>query len=281
MPELPDVEIVARTLRRRIRGRRIGRVRVLTPSTVRSPDPATFVRLLRGRRVRAVARRGKYLLIGLDGDLTLVVHLRMTGDLVMTRPTAPAHPHTRVIFEITRLHLRFVDLRRFGHMDLLTPRGLARFPGLARLGVEPLGPEFTLGRFRALLRGRRGALKALLLRQDLVAGIGNIYADEILWLARLHPARTAAGLGPASVARLHRAIRTVLTRAVEGLSRYGHPVGRFLEARDRDGVCPRCGRPLAVERIAGRTTYFCPQCQRRQRGAKAAKARSVRIKLVR
>lgn len=267
MPELPDVETLARMLRRRIRGRRIRRVRVLTPSTVRSPDPATFTRMLRGRRVRMVDRRGKYLLLGLSGDLTLVTHLRMTGDLVVTRPAAPTHPHTRVIFEIDGLHLRFVDLRRFGHMDLLTPQGLARFPGLARLGVEPLGPEFTLSRLRALLRGRRGALKVLLLRQDLVAGIGNIYADEILWLARLHPGRGAAGLGPTSVARLHRAIRTVLARAVEGLSRYGRPVGRFLDARDRDGVCPRCGRPLAVERIAGRTTYFCPHCQRHRGSA--------------
>lgn len=262
MPELPDVETVARMLRRRVRGRRIGRVRVLTPSTVRSPDPVTFARVLRGRRVRTVDRRGKYLLIGLDGDLTLVVHLRMTGDFATTRPGAPVHPHTRVIFEINHTHLRFVDLRRFGHMDLLTPRGLARFPALARMGIEPLSPEFTLDRFRTLLRGRSGALKALFLRQDLIAGIGNIYADEILWQARLHPGRSAAGLGPKSVARLHRAIRTVLARAVEGLSRYGHPVGRFLDAREAEGRCPRCRRPLAAQRIAGRTTYFCRFCQR-------------------
>lgn len=262
MPELPDVETVAAMLRRRVRGKRIRRVRLLTPSTVRSPDPGTFTRLLRGRLVRSIGRRGKYLLIGLDGGLTLVAHLRMTGDFEVTAPQAPVHPHTRVIFELDGRHLRFTDQRRFGHMDLLTPRELSQFPGLARLGIEPLGPQFTLAKFRELVRSRRGTVKALLLRQDLIAGIGNIYADEILWRARLHPARRIEPLRPDRLTLLYQTIRTVLRTAVAGLSRYGRPVGRFLDAREQDGRCPRCGRPLAVDRIAGRTTYFCRTCQR-------------------
>ncbi|MGH2399744.1 MAG: Fpg/Nei family DNA glycosylase, partial [bacterium] len=237
-------------------------VRILTPSTVRSPSARAFARLMRGRRVLRIDRRGKYLLIGLDGNLTLVAHLRMTGDFEVTPPTRPIHPHTRVIFEIDGRHLRFTDLRRFGHMDLLTPQGLSRFPGLIRMGIEPLGPEFTLAKFRELTRGRRGAVKALLLRQDLIAGIGNIYADEILWRSRLHPARRIESLRPARLALLYRTIRSVLRTAVAGLSRYGRPVGRFLAARDRDGQCPRCGRPLTTARIAGRTTYYCRTCQR-------------------
>jgi len=262
MPELPDVETVAAMLRRRVRGKRIQMVQLLTPSTVRSPDPATFTRLLRGLRLQRIDRRGKYLLISLDGDLTLVVHLRMTGDFEVTDPKAPIHPHTRVVFEIDRRHLRFIDQRRFGHMDLLTPQGLSQFPGLARMGVEPLGPQFTLEKFRQLAAARRGAVKALLLRQDLVAGIGNIYADEILWHARLHPARRMESLRPDRITLLYRTIRTVLRTAVSGLSRYGRPYGRLLAAREQNGHCPRCGRPLAIDRIAGRTTYFCRTCQR-------------------
>lgn len=262
MPELPDVETVAAMLRRRVRGKRIRRVRLITPSTVRSPDPATFIRLMRGRRVRGIDRRGKYLLIGLDRDLTLVAHLRMTGDFEVADHQTPIHPHTRVIFEMDGRDLRFVDLRRFGHMDLLTPGALSEFRGIARMGIEPLSPEFTLEKFRALLARKRGGLKAFLLRQDVIAGIGNIYADEILWRARLQPSRPLESLRADRNAQLYRTIRTVLRTAVAGLSRYGRPVGRFLDARDVDGRCPRCGRLLMVERIAGRTTYYCKTCQR-------------------
>lgn len=261
MPELPDVETVARRLRRTIGGRRITGVRVLTPSTVRSPSVHQFVRELSRRLVRAVDRRGKYLLIRLSGSRTLVVHLRMTGDFVLAAGADPVHPHARVILQFGRADLRFIDQRRFGHMDLL-PSG-AEFGPVARLGLEPLGPSFTVERWRALLRGRRGTIKSLLLRQDLIAGIGNIYADEILWQARLHPARQAHRLKPEEVTRLHGIVRRVLRRAVTHLSRYGRPVGRFLEVRgERDAPCPRCGHLIRAGIIAGRTTYFCPNCQR-------------------
>jgi len=261
MPELPDVETVARRLRRTVGGRRITGVRVLAPPTVRSSPPRRFVRELTGRTVRTVDRRGKYLLIRLSGALTLIVHLRMTGDFELVPHAAPVHPHTRVILRFGRADLRFTDQRRFGHMDLAPSE--AEFGPVAELGLEPLGPSFTPGRWRALLRGRRGTIKSLLLRQDLIAGIGNIYADEILWQARLHPARPAHRMRQAEVGRLYRSIRRVLRRAVTHLSRYGRPVGRFLEVRgERDMPCPRCGRPIRAASIAGRTTYFCPHCQR-------------------
>jgi formamidopyrimidine-DNA glycosylase len=262
MPELPDVETLARRIHRRVRGTRIRAVRLLTPSTVRHPDSAAFQRRLRGRRIMAVSRRGKYLLFALSGDLTVAVHLRMTGDFELTRPDAPLSPHTRVIFKAEGIDLRFTDLRRFGHMDLLTPAQRAQFPGLRTLGIEPLDAAFTSARFRELIGRRRLGVKALLLRQDLIAGIGNLYADEILWQARLHPSRTTDTLTPREVARLHRMIRVVLGRAVRHLSRYGRPVGAFLDVRERNGHCPRGHGPLLVARIAGRTTYFCPRCQR-------------------
>jgi formamidopyrimidine-DNA glycosylase len=262
MPELPDVETLARKLHRRVRGMRIRSVVLLTPSTVRHPDPAAFRRRLRGRRITAVNRRGKYLLFELSGELTLAVHLRMTGDFELARPDVPLSPHTRVVFTADGSDLRFTDLRRFGHMDLLTPAQRERFAGLSKLGIEPLDAAFTPRRLRELVGRRRLGIKALLLRQDLIAGIGNLYADEILWQARLHPSRTTDTLTARQMALLHRTIRRVLTRAVRHLSRYRRPVGAFLDARDRNGLCPRGHGPLRIERIAGRTTYFCPRCQR-------------------
>lgn len=265
MPELPDVETVVRALRRRAVGRRIEHVSILSPSTVRSPRPRLFARRVRGRTIRAVGRRGKYLLIDLDGRLMMVAHLRMTGDFVVAAPGEPRPPHTRVVFALDGRELRFIDQRRFGHIDLIDvtrPGALAEWDGLRHLGAEPLDPAFTLTRFREIVRGRRGALKALLLRQDLIAGIGNIYADEILFRARLRPSRSIASLRPAQVARLYRAIRTALGRAVDSLSRYGKPVGKLIAARERGGTCPRCRRKLHIARVGGRTTYYCAFCQR-------------------
>jgi len=262
MPELPDVEALARRLRRAVGGRRISHVRILSASTVRSPAPGLFTRRLRGRRIGRIRRRGKYLLIDLDGALTLVVHLRMTGDFALAPRPSPLPPHTRVIFGVDGDDLRFIDQRRFGHMDLLPTRALKKFQGLRNLGEEPLGPGFTRAKLRALLRGRRGALKGLLLRQDLIAGIGNLYADEILFRARLLPTRTAGSLRPAELRRLHETVRTVLRRATAALSRNGRGVGRLLDNRERGGVCPRCGRELSAARVAGRTTFFCRFCQR-------------------
>jgi formamidopyrimidine-DNA glycosylase len=261
MPELPDVETVRRTLHRSIVGRRIARVTVLSPSTIRVPAPRLFARRLRGRKIEAVHRRGKYLLIGVERAATLLVHLRMTGDFVVVPRTTPREPHTRVVFSLNGDELRFIDQRRFGHMDLL-PTAELRTSALARLGVEPLDRGFTPAEFRRRLGGRHGALKALLLRQDVIAGIGNLYADEILFQARLHPARRADSLRPREVTRLYGAVRSVLRRATTALSRYGRAVGALLAARRPGGACPRCRRPLTARPIAGRTTFFCASCQR-------------------
>jgi formamidopyrimidine-DNA glycosylase len=262
MPELPDVESLARMLRRRIVGRRIDRISVLDPSVVRSPHSSTMVRRLRGRAIEGVGRRGKYLLVCLDGGAILVGHLRMTGDFAVVPSGKPMHPHTRLVLGLDGNDLRFVDQRRFGHVDLVPARALGGFAPLRRLGAEPLDPAFTLARFRHLLGGRRGALKGLLLRQDLIAGIGNLYADEILFQARLLPRRPVGSLGPAELRRLHRAIRGVLRRGVAALSRRRRVEGDLFGVRARGGACPRCGRPLRTATVGGRTTYFCVRCQR-------------------
>jgi formamidopyrimidine-DNA glycosylase len=261
MPELPDVETVRRMLQRTVGGRRIGRVTVLSPSTVRSPAAPLFARRVRGRRIEGVHRRGKYLLLELEGAVTLLVHLRMTGGFAVAPRTATRDPHTRVVFSLNGEELRFIDQRRFGHMDLL-PTAELHTSGLRRLGAEPLDRRFTLAAFRGMLRGRRGTLKGLLLRQDVVAGIGNLYADEILFQARLNPARRVESLRPSGLARLHTTIRGVLRRATTALSTGRRPPGALLAAREPDGPCPRCGRPLATARVAGRSTYYCRACQR-------------------
>jgi len=272
MPELPDVESVARRLHRAAAGRRVTRVEVPDRSVVRSPAPRQFAGQLRGRRIEAVRRRGKYLLMNLSGGLLLVGHLRMTGDFTVVDRRAPRRPHTRLVLGVGGDDIRFVDQRRFGHVDLIAARAAAAFPGLRTLGVEPLGPAFSLDRLRALIGRRRGSLKAFLLRQDLIAGIGNIYADEILFRARLHPARGLDTLTADQVRALHRAIRGVLRRAIAALSRRGRAVGELAEVRKRGGACPRCGGPLRSETVGGRTAYFCPRCQRPPRRAPAPRA---------
>ncbi len=272
MPELPDVETVADRLRRTITGQRIIGVRVPDHSTIRSPRPRLFIKRLTGRSVRRVDRRGKYLLVRLNPPATLAVHLRMTGDLQIVSPTTPVDRHTRVVVRFDGLDLRFIDQRRFGHMDLVSAEG--EFEPVARLGIEPLAPSFTKNRWEAILRRRRGSIKSLLLRQDLVAGIGNIYADEILWKARVHPAQSVDRLRRKEVIRLHQTIRRVLSHAVTSLVQHGRYMGRFLQIRDKKNArCPRCRRPIISARIAGRTTYFCSHCQRRGGRGRALKSR--------
>jgi formamidopyrimidine-DNA glycosylase len=262
MPELPDVEDVARRLRGAVGGRRVTRVDVVDRSVVRSPGLRTFVRRLRGRRIHDVNRRGKYLLVHLGDGLVMAAHLRMTGDFVVTPRREARRPHTRLVLGMNGIDVRFVDQRRFGHVDLLDGDALETFAGLQSLGVEPLSAAFSLDRLRQLVSGRRGTLKAFLLRQDLIAGIGNIYADEILFQARLHPARRLETLRPTQIGALYRSIKTVLRRAVAALAHGRRPVGQLIAIRERGGRCPGSDTPIRIATIAGRTTYFCPDRQR-------------------
>ena len=214
----------------------------------------------------------------------MVGHLRMTGDFVVVARRERLRPHTRLVLGLGARDLRFVDQRRFGHVDLIAAGALETFPGLRALGVEPLTPAFSLDRLRALVDDRRGALKGFLLRQDLIAGIGNIYADEILFQARLHPGRPLRSLRSPQVRALHRSIRAALRRGIAALSGRGRLAGRrprkrlevlrrrgrrssvregdLVAVREKGGACPRCGAPLRVTTVAGRTTYFCRRCQR-------------------
>ena len=299
MPELPEVETIRRQLEPELRGRRIERLEVLDPRWSRPTDPRQLEEELSGRRVESLARRGKYLLLGLEGDMTLVMHLRMTGNLLLVdeedlvaavdeeafEPAGDRFLRARFLLDDGR-ELRFSDARRFGEAFLLPNAAVEdRFHG--RLGIEPLSDEFTVEAIERIAAGRRAPLKSFLLDQAGIAGIGNIYADEALWRAELHP------LSPAgSMRRQHaEALREGVIAALRaGLEEGGASIDDYLDSRGERGTmqeeflvhtregepCYRDGTPIRRIVVGGRSTYFCPDCQVRLRRRPRPRARARR-----
>jgi formamidopyrimidine-DNA glycosylase len=264
MPELPEVETVVRTVAPRLVGRESRRARFISRLVLLGNARTTAGRL-RGRRVEAVRRHGKFIVVELDGGLTLTIHLGMTGSLLWNGEPGP---HARAVFELDAGRLVYDDPRQFGRIEL-GPSLPAR---AARLGPDAL--EITVREFAVRLAARRGRIKPLLLDQKLLRGLGNIYADEALFRARIHPLTEAARLGPARVARLHRAIQEVLSAAVAA---GGSSVSDYVDADGRAGLfqvqhqvygregqpCARCGSAIRRIVVAQRGTHYCPRCQRR------------------
>ena len=275
MPELPEVETIRRRLEPLLSGRKIVRVEINDPRLTR-PVPANELAAgLSGERIEVLDRRGKYLLVRLESGLTLVIHLRMTGSLRHRRAGAEQVAHERARLELDDgSELAYRDVRRFGTWHLLAPDELEEYLN-ARVGPEPLAPEFTPELLGERLAGRRAPLKAALLDQRTLAGLGNIYVDEALWRAKLHPARPAGSLGKPALIRLHDGIRETLhagiARQGATLRDYALPSGESGSMQDefrvygREGEpCERCGAAISKTRIAGRGTWFCPRCQRRR-----------------
>lgn len=288
MPELPEVELVRRGLTATIVGRCIEAVEVRSPKTMLA-SPETLKRSVLQRSVTAVGRRGKVLIVDLDGGAHLLVHLMMTGQFVLSEGDRAlftgGHPSrsmlgpmpnltTRVIFRLAGDRtLHFNDGRLFARMRVLDDAGLAADPFLRRLGPEPLGDRFTAAGLRAQLeRHPRAPIKGVILDQSVVAGVGNIYANEALHLARIHPARPAGSLTAVEARRLHRAIRRILALAVEtgATSRVEYTdhgqaaTGYLARARvfQREGQpCSVCGTAIERIRVVGRATDICPRCQ--------------------
>ena len=270
MPELPEVETIARGLAHKIVGKTIADIEVFTDFVV-SPAPKRFVKTLRGERIEYVSRRGKFVVVGLSSGRMLTVHLRMTGRLVVHGDlNGERYPYTNVAFGFTDgTRLSFSDVRKFGRMRIVAPRDAWD----AELGDEPLSEDFTLERFGELLHGRQTPIKVFLLDQRRIAGIGNIYACEALWEARIHPRRPAGSLSPKRRARLLEALGAVLRRAIH---MGGSSIDDYVDA---DGVrggfqnelsiygragkaCPRCGNPITRTVMAQRGTWWCRKCQR-------------------
>jgi formamidopyrimidine-DNA glycosylase len=268
VPELPEVETIRAQLAPRLEGRRLARVEILDPRLTRPRDRVAVAAQLEGARVIGVERRGKYLLVRLDDERELLVHLRMTGSFGF----APA-THERAVLELddgSRLVYR--DVRRFGTWLVLEGADLDAYLA-AKNGPEPLGPRFTASWLAEQLARRRAAIKAVLLDQRVVAGLGNIYADEALWHARIGPLRPANELSAEEVSRLHRALRAALRTGIarqgSTLRDYATPDGtsgtmqREFRAYGREGEpCDRCGTPIAKTHAGGRGTWYCPRCQR-------------------
>jgi len=282
VPELPEVEIIRRGLDQFVVGRRIEDVQVLHPRAVRRHEagPADFAARLRGRTVDGARRRGKYLWLPI-GDDALLAHLGMSGQLLAGPPDAPLSPHVRVRFTFTDggPDLRFTDQRTFGHL-LVAADGALLPPVIAHIAPDPLEESFDLAQFTARLRTRRTGIKRALLDQTLVSGIGNIYADEALWCAKLHWARAADRLRAGEVTRLMSAVTDVFNAAmkdggtsfdslyvnVNGESGYFE---RSLNVYGRAGEpCRRCGAIVRRDRFMNRSAYSCPVCQPRPRNGR-------------
>ena len=273
MPELPEVETIRRGLGEVLPGRTIAQVDVRYSGSIKKPSAGEFMMLLPGRTVTATARRGKYLLLSLDDGSFLVVHLRMTGKLIFTDVPALHDKHTHLIFTFTdKTTLFFNDIRKFGTVYLLPEHRLDEIRGLANLGPEPLSDNFNAAYLENAVKKRKTTIKALLLNQEIVAGLGNIYVDEALHRAGLKPARLATTLESDELACLVIMIKEVLSEAIlyrgTTLSDYrdaGGSYGQFqhhLRVYQRRGLaCLRCGQIIERSVVAGRGTHFCPTCQ--------------------
>jgi formamidopyrimidine-DNA glycosylase len=295
MPELPEVETTRRDLAPRIVGQAITGVWVADPGPLRSVVPLDAAPAYRGpvpsagagrgpqaplsgdelraalvgRRIAGLERRGKYLILALSDGRFLILHRRMTGNLVLARPQDPPGRHLRAVIALDNgLELRWEDQRRLGTWTLCTDPTTV----LRALGPEPLAPDWSAADLAAALRGRRAPVKAVLLDQRRVAGLGNIYADEALHRAGIHPARPAGTLRPDEVERLHAAVRAVLEKAIrlQGSSARHHVGGLGQKGTMQEEwrvygrarlPCPACGSPVQKTRVAGRGTHFCPRCQ--------------------
>jgi formamidopyrimidine-DNA glycosylase len=278
MPELPEVETIRRGLEREVVGKRIKTVEVTGARSVRRhKNKKEFIGRLEGTKVKSARRRGKYLLLTLDSGDVLVVHLRMSGQLLRAQPKEPMPKHTHVVFTFTQGgQLRFVDPRTFGELFLSTPDHLTQdVPELADLGFDPVDTPVVVTEFARRLLGRpETKLKALLMDQSFIAGIGNIYSDEILWEAGLRWDRTPSQLSNMEIRRLFRSIVEILHEAVKHRGstlsdqQYVDVLGRAGEYQqlhnvyDRAGQpCNRCRATITREKFQSRSTFFCPSCQ--------------------
>jgi formamidopyrimidine-DNA glycosylase len=274
MPELPEVETHVRELAPLLVGRQVISAQVTWPRTIAAPDAATFQQEIIGQRFATFSRRGKYMLLGLASGATFIVHLRMTGHLRVQPANLPPDKHTHVVLGLDDgAMLHYQDARKFGRLWLVADPAQV----LAKLGPEPLSDDFTGAQLAARLAQRATAIKTLLLDQTVVAGVGNIYADEALFQARIHPRRAGSSLQIAEIEALHKAIQQVLTAAIahhgsslgaSSVQNYQRPSGESGTFQDEhqvyqraDQPCHRCGTSIVRIVLAQRSSHFCPSCQ--------------------
>jgi len=269
VPELPEVETIRSELAPAVTGRCISGVTLNWEGMVAAPSPQEFITRLKGQCIKGIGRRGKYLLFYLSGGGLLIIHLKMSGALLLGRDTELPPGYTRAIIHLDNgSRISFRDPRKFGRMRLAAEGDAV----ISALGPEPLEEGFTVSVLKERLARHKGPIKAVLIDQSVIAGIGNMYADEALFAARIHPLMSANGLSDAGLKRLHHAIREVLVAAIgakgASVNTYIRPGGQkgsahqeFKVAHRRGEKCPVCGTPLERLVIRGRGSYLCPRCQ--------------------
>ncbi|MEG6584626.1 DNA-formamidopyrimidine glycosylase [Dendrosporobacter sp. 1207_IL3150] len=274
MPEMPEVETVRRTLVDKITGCRITNVEIKLPRLIKWPSADEFKAIITDRTIASLGRNGKYLLLHLDNGIIVVIHLRMTGRLYYVSGDEINDKFTRIVFALDNGDkLLYSDSRTLGTLYAMQVNELWRISGLFSLGPEPLSPEFTLEYLRSIINKSKGKIKAILLNQKYIGGLGNIYVDECLAIAGINPERTANSLNEEEIEKLHSAINKVIADGIE------HGGTTFRDYRDGTGKsgthqhhlivygrkgqpCIRCSTPIEKKEVAGRGTHFCPVCQK-------------------
>ncbi|MCR4429159.1 MAG: DNA-formamidopyrimidine glycosylase [Caldiserica bacterium] len=272
MPELPEVETIKRGLDEGLRGVSILEIEVLHPGVLKNQSPEAFRLRLLGDSFIKVERRGKFLLLFLHSGQVILIHLRMTGNLFLSDPDSPRQKHLHLLFRLDNGEdLRLVDQRKFGEVHLIFASQVPEYPPLKKLGVEPFDPSFSPENLFSILKGSKRGIKQLLLDQTKISGIGNIYADEALFCAKIHPSREANSLSFEEARRLFSSIREVLNRSIQA---QGRTFSNYLNARGEPGdyqplvhdakkeYCPYCGTPIEHRKLFGRGTFYCPKCQK-------------------
>ncbi len=272
MPELPEVETIVRSLNETVRCKQINRVKICHSKVIAYPDPEVFIKEVQQKTILNFKRRGKYILMELNGNAVIVVHLRMTGQLVY-QPNCDTLPkHTHLVFHLEQGLLRFSDLRQFGRIHLVTKEELVKLSGLSTLGIEPLSEDFTKEYFAKKVSGSQRMIKPLLLDQTFIAGLGNIYTDEALHRAGVHPERKASNLKKAEIKRLFQKVQEVLE---QGVALRGTSVEHYVDGTGAEGgfqnmlkvygkkntPCAQCGHSIIRIKCGGRGTHFCETCQ--------------------
>jgi len=272
MPELPEVETIRRELEKKITGEKIKEVIINLPKIIKTPASPLFKKELTGRKIKGVSRRAKFVILEIEGCLYLVIHLKLTGQLIVEKNESPVEKHAHVIFRFASGNdLRFIDLRRFGTMNLVDK--LEKIKAYNELGDEPLAAAFTPARLKEILGKRTTKIKQLIMDQTCIAGIGNIYAAEALFRSRISPLRPAKTLKDGEIKKLHDEIQKVLKEAIKYK---GSSVDDYVTTDGSEGgyekklliygrskkICPVCKGKIETIKLGGRGTNFCPKCQK-------------------
>lgn len=274
MPELPEIETIKKGLQKSIKGLTILSVETDVPKMIPERSLNNFKKEIKWKKIIGLARKGKLLIINLNNGQNLVFHLKIAGQLLARNYGEPEDKYTHIIFKLSKgKELRFTDLRKFGWVRLLEDKEMNKIPALKELGAEPLSKDFTFQKFLDIIKGRRGVVKKFLMNQKIIAGIGNIYANEALWKARIHPERKIEVLSEKEKLSLYRAVISILKKAVRlrgtSVDRYVDAFGKKGEFekelevyQKKDKSCGRCGTKIVRFALGGRGTFFCPKCQK-------------------